>query len=825
MGPDRGSQALLLLGRGLLQHPANGALRQRLAGRADAAEVYHRQVLGLFFRLLFVSLAEDRGLNLSAQLTGSFLWSAAALPDLADCRLADADLLACVAALPKPDDLGATYQGLLEFHPVLDAENGSFDLVAAGGHRRKTSGSYYTPAALIDCLLDSALEPVLDEAQARSDPEAALLGLRICDPACGSGHFLVAAGRRLAARLASGGRCVTPESAVSQGADAPRSPEYYLRAVVANCLFGADSDPLAVELCKIALWLECAEPGRTLAFLDDRIRWDDSLVGEPFPPGTFDVVLTNPPWERLKLQEREWFAARCPAVAGATDAATRKRLILSLKEEQPALFAAYREAVRRAAAASRRLRDSGRFPLSARGDQNAYGPFVELSRRLLKEGGRAGLIVPSGLATDDTMKDLFADLLRRGQLVSWYDFHNRRCLFPGVQRNVKFGLLTLATRPHGTFTAAAQLDAPAQLGDQGRTYRLSEDAIESLNPNTRHCPAFASARDADLVARLHDRFAVLVREQPPANPWGLCLKTSLHMTNDAPSFRTLEALRGDGWTLKGNVFWRGESRYLPLVEAKLVRPFNHRAATFAGVEESVRYRTHARTRPLSAAELADTRAVVLPRFWVPDALVRSRCGAAAWFFCFRNAISAVADARSLVAAVVPHAGIGNSLPLIAGLDGRKTCLLLALLNSFVLDYVLRQKASGGNLNFHVLKQLPVPGPEVFEARCPWSAGETLAAWFVSRVLELTVVSWDLADFARECGHEGPPFAWDEERRRSLRCELDAACFHLYGLGREEVEYVLGTFTIAARREVRRDGHFLSREAVLALYCQMARTIG
>src|SRR6185436_10218825 len=134
----------------------------------------------------------------------------------------------------------------------------------------------------------------------------------------------------------------------------------------------------------------------------------------------------------------------------------------------------------------------------------------------------------------------------------------------------------------------------------------------------------------------------------------------------------------------------------------------HRAATFAGVPAQDRFRIHARTRSLGTGDEP-----TLPRYWVSEGEVRRRGGDAHWFLGFRNAISAVADARSLIAAVVPRVGVGNSLPLLAVPDARSACVLLALLNSFVLDYVLRQKASGGNLNFHVLKQLPFPNPEAF----------------------------------------------------------------------------------------------------------------
>src|SRR5262249_42482540 len=150
---------------------------------------------------------------------------------------------------------------------------------------------------------------------------------------------------------------------------------------------------------------------------------------------------------------------------------------------------------------------------------------------------------------------------------------------------------------------------------------------------------------------------------------------------------------------------------------------------------------------------------------------------ATWFLGFRNAISAVADARSLVAAIVPRAGVSNGLPLVSGVGPRRACLLLALLNSFVLDYVLRQKARGGNLNFHVLTQPPVPPAERSQNRCPWSRKEMLEDWFVRRVLALTWTSLDLNCFGRECGRKGRPYAWDEVRRRHLRGEIDAACFY------------------------------------------------
>ena len=121
-------------------------------------------------------------------------------------------------------------------------------------------------------LLTATLDPVLDAAESRnpSDPAAEILKLSIIDPACGSGHFLLAAARRAAARIA---RHRTP------GAPSQEAFQHALREVVSNCIFGVDRNPMAVELCKVALWIEALEPGKPLSFLDARIRCGDSLIG------------------------------------------------------------------------------------------------------------------------------------------------------------------------------------------------------------------------------------------------------------------------------------------------------------------------------------------------------------------------------------------------------------------------------------------------------------------------------------------------------------------------------------------------------------------
>jgi hypothetical protein len=218
---------------------------------------------------------------------GSFLWSREATTEITGCELANRDLLKAIHSLAftvdgrvrrlvdyknlGSEELGSIYEALLELHPQLNVDAATFSLSTAAGNERKTTGSYYTPTSLVKCLLDSALDPVLDEACKKPNPEQAILDLKICDPAAGSGHFLIAAAHRLAKRLAA--------VRTGDGEPSPEAIRTALRNIICRCLYGVDLNPMAVELCKVSLWMEALEPGKPLSFLDHHIQCGNSLLG------------------------------------------------------------------------------------------------------------------------------------------------------------------------------------------------------------------------------------------------------------------------------------------------------------------------------------------------------------------------------------------------------------------------------------------------------------------------------------------------------------------------------------------------------------------
>ena len=237
------------------------------------------------------STAVRRRLALPA--LGSFLWSRESTPELNDAELTNHDFLEALRHLVftrqnkdlRPvdyrnlgtEELGGVYEGLLALTPRVSGDGADFTFAEFAGNTRKTSGSYYTPDSLVQCLLDSALDPVVKEAvrgKTGADAERAILDLTVRGPAGGFGHFLVGAAHRLARHLAR-----VRAHAAGESEPSPLLYQHALREVIGRCLYGVDMNPMAAELCRVSLWLEALEPGKPLSFLDHHIRVGNGLLG------------------------------------------------------------------------------------------------------------------------------------------------------------------------------------------------------------------------------------------------------------------------------------------------------------------------------------------------------------------------------------------------------------------------------------------------------------------------------------------------------------------------------------------------------------------
>jgi hypothetical protein len=535
--------------------------------------------------------------------------------------------------------------------------------------------------------------------------------------------------------------------------------------------------------------------------------------------GGFDVVVGNPPWERVKLQEEEFFAFRDPEIAKAKNAAARKRLIGSLPETNPNLAAQWAAAVRRAASESAFLRLSGRYPLGGVGDVNTYAVFADLFRQSISPAGVAALLLPNGLVTGFTYRAFLRHLLESRTLVSFFGFENEDKLFADVHNETKFGILTMSgvRRPVERPWFTAHIRQPTQIHDPLRRYSLSASQIEAINPNTLNLPAFRWASDSEVAATIHAVATVLIRRHEDGrvdNPWKVNFRTLFHMANDSGMFLdhgdiTQRIVDRCGALA---VLEDGTEVY-PLYEGKMLWHFDHRYGTYEGQTQK---QSNKGLLPHVADAAHDNPEYrIQPRYWIEANKVRESLGEDArreWFFAWRDV--GISE-RTFIGTLIPRSAAGHKAPLISfGHDARSAAALVAILSSLVVDYDARQRSN--QMAFFVVEQLAVPSPEVLAEHCLW-LDSSPRKWLADRVLELTYTSVELAPFARELDFTHPPFRWLPGRRAVLQAEIDAAVLHLYRLTRSQAEWLLESFTVLRKYEEREVGEFRTKRLVLEVF--------
>lgn len=922
-------------------------------------------------------------------------------------------------------ELGAIYEGLLEYEPVADPSGVAGIAIRLNPFSRKDSGSYYTPDELVSLIVGRTVQPLIDErfsafrdraarlaGDARNDatklaelqqmdPASLILDLKICDPAMGSGHFLVnlidvlsghvytAIGA--AAEAVAWGNYVSPlverlavirariqaEAETNRWtvrADQLTDRNLIKRMVLKRCVYGVDKNPMAVELAKLALWLHTFTAGAPLSFLDHHLRCGDSLFGERLrpvldelskrgtlliadavkeveraarsmetierlsdaeiaevqaskaafdemeatlaplrhfldfwqalrwlvldaaeqralsvlldgqfgeplailsgavrpqaaseadlaalgaliaraqaliadqhflhwpiafpgvwrnlssaaPDGGFDAVIGNPPWDRMKMQEVEWFAARAPVIARQARAADRKARIAALRQAGDLLAIAYDHAAARAEKALERARKCGEYPLLSKGDINIYSLFVERAQALLAPSGIAGLLTPSGIASDLTASAFFKLVASEGRIHCLYDFENRRGLgsqgerrpdfFPDVDSRFKFSCFVVGGRLRRVDATDCGffLSDPPGMTSPDRLFRLTAADFQLVNPNTGTAPIFRTRRDTDLTTSIYRRLPVLVDRSSgvEVKAWPVKYVRMFDMTNDSHLFWTREMLEAEGaYPIAGGRWKKADTEWVPLYEGKMVQAYDHRAANI--VLNVANVHRPAQPEQVSVEDHCDPHFTPQFQYFVKNSeLPDLACN---WFFGFKE-ITAATNERSMIASLLPNYSFGNKTPILLHKDRNsiEIVFFVANMNSIIFDYAARQKIHGQTLNWYMVEQLPVIAVSAYTR--PFGP-KTALDIVKDHVLRLTYTAWDMQSFARDMGYDGDPFRWDEVERRQLRARLDALYFHLYGItDADDIRYILSTFPIVERKDrAAFDGVYLTEELIL-----------
>ncbi len=703
---------------------------------------------------------------------------------------------------------------------------------------RKKGGIYYTPPEFTGFITENTIGTIADErikllernfgvrldqidvkteksrvtAFAQNTIEE-LQNIKIVDPACGSGAFLIRAYDILEEKY----KDIIEVLEIHEPKLAEELQDKISDFILHDNLFGVDLSPEAVEIAQLALWLRSSYKRKTLADLSKNIVCGNSLISDKqidpdaldwqkrfkdvfsrTNPG-FDCVIGNPPWERMKLQEREFFDTSAPDIASADNAAKRRKLIEKLETKNPDLYQKYLDAQSKADNSLAYIRNCDRYPLTGKGDINTYAVFAELAHSIISPIGRVGILVPTGIATDKTNEDFFTKLVNSQTLSGLYDFENKAPIFPDVHRSYKFSVLLFGGSKNKPKSADFVFFAHTMddVKDNSNHISLSVKDFKLLNPNTQTCPIFRSRRDANLTKYIYKRVPVLwdrTRKQG-GNPWGIKFFTMFHQTNDAELFNTADQLKANGFKRCGPNWKKGKKIFLPLYEAKMIQMFDHRAASVVVDEEN--WFRQGQPDSTSLVSHQNPEFSVEPRWWaeqdkIDEAIDKPKPPA---LLAFKN-VTSPTNQRTMIASFIPSVGVINSAPLIIfgpDISARLQSCLLANLDAFVLDYIVRQKIGGVNLNFFLIEQFPMFLPDFYKGKCPWDKKQTLEKWISDRVLKLTCTSNDMIPLAEAAGFKAKVHKWDSAERLDLMAELDAAYFLLYGIERNDIEYILSTF--------------------------------
>ncbi|HDZ16779.1 MAG TPA: hypothetical protein ENH75_00720, partial [archaeon] len=873
----------------------------------------------------------------------------------------------------EEEEIGSIYESLLDLKPHL-ASNSEFKLISQTTERKST-GSYYTPKPLIDILIRTTLQPLVEDKLKKAGNnldkrKKAILDLKVCDPACGGGTFLLSAMDFLGKKLAE-----IRTGLKNSMEDDLRNAR---RDVLQYCIYGVDMNPLAVELAKISLWLRACVKDKPLNFLDNHIKCGNSLIGlgqkmeinEIIPnafeavsgnkaigipsenkkirskarevikseikqrkikgittlitsfftekrtadicsakfkeiidmPETnpskikekeqkyiqiknnenylqalneadiwtstffwpfegeslgeipryttieqlrekikdpelknlmkkiksiakqnqffhwyiefpeifsttrkgFDCLIGNPPWERIKITDKEFFDGIVPAIVEAKSSSERYNLMKKEFRKNPYMFEEYKTAKIQSQKKTHFIKNSNFYNYSAVGDINTFLIFAERFISLLTPTGRAGIIVPTGIATDYYSQNFFNHIVDNHQLISLFDFENKKKFFPDIHGSFRFSLLTLGGEHLNieNMNFGFFLHNIEDYFNENRKFDLKIADFKVLNPNTKTCPVFKAKKDFEITMRAYNMFPILLDENNNKNIWNVTMRQGLvHLTEDSKK-KILKSLDD----IKSNI-----EEFIPLYEGRMMKIYDHRAASIDFREKTAK-RT-AISIPTTSEQHQNIKFTVVPRYFVHKDIIESRKPeeySYEWVLAFRD-VTATTNERTMIACIIPNLAIAYSLRgvFISKFPPKYIALLLANLNSFCYDYIVRQKTSGTHLSNFIFYQIPVVPLEIYKP--------DLINLIIPKVIQLSFTSYDLRNFAENCGYSGPPYKWDFEERNCLRAELDAIYAHLYKYSRNELEYIIDTFTVTKKYDMNNYNEFRTKILILNAY--------
>jgi hypothetical protein len=559
---------------------------------------------------------------------------------------------------------------------------------------RDTMGSYYTPGDLAIEVVHEAVERFLcnNDANTKSEAVRLLTCATFVDLACGCGEFIRAAQIYLNEQYG-----IKPEE-------------------VCGNFYGIDINPIALQITICDLleisdsrkWNEiishftlgnplihqpnekCMATKTRLFSMRRYYAPDMGLdLGRIFRNTSLNVILGNPPWEKVRFEERNFFKSFKPEISNITKKNIRHNAIMKLEEQSPICFRWYCDV---ADDYARFKSEAAKHPcinISLSGELNTYALFAELSLSLLDDVGVSTIVVKSALVTTPANRPFFNQIIENGNLSALYLYDNTLKIFR-IDSREKFCVISCTKKKHRSFEVIAGVRRIGDMHALDRT-RVSAEDIKTINPITLMMPNISGNDDMKALLDIHRRLPIFKNVYPECHFGRL-----VHLTTHAHQIKT-----------------KPDPECIPIYEGKFIERYDARYATYAGLSDAKKYSAKAQARRIpienGRKEMPESRFFIRKDFWKKI----SKSYSEPYMLCWRSLTSAT-NARTTLSMLLPSMPTCQSIQFLQTENTHDLLILLALFNSKPFDYLVRLKMPGIDLTQSTIRQIPVPHRDAYQ---------------------------------------------------------------------------------------------------------------
>lgn len=678
-------------------------------------------------------------------------------------------------------DISNIYEIMLAHDLCLDDYNNFH--VNTSNSSRDRSGAYYTSQCLAEVsvrktvsnyIKGKLLLEKLDE-ECCEEIVQLLRDSKVVDLSCGTGNFLKA-------YLAY----VFKKYCIDNLED---------RTQIIKNIYGFDIDICAIHILRVDLVLLSGEINN-IEYIRNNIRIGNTLLDNDQDDidldllckgfiynkhlgikqtnyiDYFDIIVGNPPWEKVRFEDKNFFSTYCPSIASINKKNLRLKKISELAVENPNLFQYYQDFVSNLEWCKETIKQNNLFELTSKGELNTYALFTELALKFLHTQGEVCLIVKSSLLTSTVNSNFFKYLLQSGYIDAIYDFINRNKIFP-IDSRERFAVIYLKKSFNSKFNLMMMCSEISDIESNEKMMELDMNILGKINPQTYLVPNIDSIEELTILLKFYNQFEIFDNVFPNARFGRL-----VHFTTHADYIHKIH-----------------EKDTIPIYEGKFIEIYDNKYSTFADVLDEVKYSSKATSNIISPEQKYDHSIIPVSRFFIDkDKWMDITKNYNQRYTLYWRSLTSASNKRTMIATILPHIPTSQSLQLLQYDDNYTLALILALFNSCIFDFLVKLKLNGIDLTQSVVKQIPVPPLSVFEKNIKFKDVEnTIKAHIFVRLKLIYANDIRMNEFidSLDINIKNPDLLIDD--LEIIKFELDMLIAMAYDINSEELTYIMNKF--------------------------------